>query len=110
MSENKIGSDILGQGGLPQGGPLGEKKRAELLKKMKEQKRRKAMGETTELNGKEIPKEAIPGDQPPEPKPGEGWTVDGEKPVKVRQHRRGKPKPYFERKADEMNRKTAERR
>jgi hypothetical protein len=41
MSENKIGSDVLGQGGPPHSS-LTEKKRQELLQKMKEEKAKKS--------------------------------------------------------------------
>lgn len=42
MSENKIGSDVLRQGGLPQRGLI-EKKRQELLRKIRDEKRKKVL-------------------------------------------------------------------
>jgi hypothetical protein len=103
MPENKVGSDVLGQGGLPQGGPLGEKKRQQMLAKMRDARAKKrAMGDLTDIEGKEIHEES-PSDQH-QPKSGEGYQKD----VHVREHRRGKPakkggvNAFFERQAEKI--------
>jgi len=98
MSENKIGSDVLGGGGSSQGG-MSPQQRERLMRKMREAKAKKQLEtseEKEELNGRKLPKLEIPGDRPPEPKPGtctelDKFYGDGEKPVKVVAHRRGKP-------------------
>jgi hypothetical protein len=105
MPENKIGSDILGQGGLRQGGSLGEKRRQEMLEKMREEKAKKKAGQLDELNGHEIPREATPGEHPPEPKPGTG--PDRPRDVHVSEHKRRKParkgvNTFFERQAEKI--------
>lgn len=87
MPENKIGQDVLGQGGLPQGG-LSSEQRVKLRKKLEEEKRRKQMA-GQELNGKEIHEEG-PSDQH-EPKPQEGFDLNEQRNVAVKAHKRGRP-------------------
>lgn len=85
----KVGSDVLGsESALGHGGLTGQQ-REKVKKKMAEEKKRKAMGDLTDLEGKEVHGD-IPSDQKEPRRLGEhGYD---EKDVNVREHKRGRPK------------------
>lgn len=94
--DDKIGSDVLGQGG---GLPQSSMKRQEMLKKMREEqaKKKKALGRVDDIEGHEVHGD-MPSDQH-DRKLGEHGYDQVEKDVHVSEHKRGRPK----RKTDPVN-------